>query len=721
MKKRIVFFLTALLFIASIQAEETRGLTVSLKELGLKENLVGRQYLVMIAVDRYEKWLPLKNPVKDAREVKNILTSLYYIDEVIELYDKEATKANIMKLFEKLASRLTVTDSLLLYYAGHGYLDKITDTGFWIPVNGGTDVYAQENWLPNTQIRGIVSRLKASHICLIADACFSGDILSSTRGISPTIDNDYFKKAYERTSRQVLTSGASEAVPDKSEFCRLLKMALEKNKSPYLDPVMLYNEIRLGVKDTLPMSGNLKETGHQDGASFLLFLKPEKQEARTAEAPAPISPRKAAQPTPAATPAEAPAAQPPAPPVEAGAVKAAGTPETGRKQTQEKELVVSAMKGWQDTGIVIAKGDSVLIEYISGKWATHFSLPLDADGIKNDSSSVIPRLSLIGRIGKDQPFFVGNRYTTKEAERTGGLSLRMNVNDVALQQGNNGFLRIRIAVNAESSAAAVKAGAPMQKPAQEKSFTAMSQKGWQDTGITVANGDHVYIEYDSGKWKTSSNSAWVDAKGEKNNWAGAPLPSSPASCLLGRIGVDQPFMVGNLFETKEAGRAGKLYLRINDSDEYLYDNVGSLKILIVVNGETNREKRFLRDNFAPLTEYEGRKYYLSKNIATWPKAKEMCEKGGGHLATILTAEENTAIISALKEKRFSDNAWIGCAREYATWSWVTGEKAGFMYWEPGEPNNAGGGQDRTHIWSGHNYKWADGERTLTYHFLLEIE
>jgi hypothetical protein len=85
----------------------------------------------------------------------------------------------------------------------------------------------------------------------------------------PEIDNDYFRKAYSRISRQVLTSGASEKVPDNSEFARQLKLALARNMNIYIDPIMIYNEVRLGITETLPLLGNLKETGHQEGASFL--------------------------------------------------------------------------------------------------------------------------------------------------------------------------------------------------------------------------------------------------------------------------------------------------------------------------------------------------------------------------------------------------------------------------------------------------------------------
>jgi hypothetical protein len=108
---------------------------------------------------------------------------------------------------------------------------------------------------------------------LIADSCFSGDILNPTRGATPAITNEYFRNAYARVSRQVLTSGASESVPDESQFTRQLKLALEGNTAPYLDPLMLYNQIRLGVAQTTPLFGDLKDSGHQQGASFLLFLR----------------------------------------------------------------------------------------------------------------------------------------------------------------------------------------------------------------------------------------------------------------------------------------------------------------------------------------------------------------------------------------------------------------------------------------------------------------
>lgn len=251
---------------------QDRGLQNRIKNLD-KNNQIGSQYVVLIAINKYNYWLPLKNPVKDAKEIKEILSSRYYIDNIYELYDENATKSNIIKLFDKIQKELKINDSLLIFYAGHGHLDEKTNTGFWIPVNAGTDEYEQDNWLPNSQIRGFISRIEATHICLISDSCFSGDILNPTRSRTPTINDDYFTKAYSRVSRLVLTSGSSETVPDYSEFSSQLKICLKRNNNPYIDPLMIYNEIRLGMKNTTPLFGELKETNHQEGASFLLFLR----------------------------------------------------------------------------------------------------------------------------------------------------------------------------------------------------------------------------------------------------------------------------------------------------------------------------------------------------------------------------------------------------------------------------------------------------------------
>jgi sulfatase modifying factor 1 len=268
---KLIFIIFILVIPFSLFSIE-RGLEISAKHLG-PGCFVGKQWLVIIAINRYRQWPGLQYPVDDAKEIRDVLLHRYYIDECIELYDEESTKEHIAQLFIRLQTKCDVHDSLLIYYAGHGHLDKKSNSGFWIPYDAGENELEQKNWLPNTQIRGYISQMKVMHICLIIDSCFSGDILETHRGKPQKINNNYFQKAYLRTSRQVLTSCASEYVPDRSEFAILLHQTLQKNTSPYLDPLMLFEGVRLGMKKTTPLLGCLTYTGHQEGGTYLLFLR----------------------------------------------------------------------------------------------------------------------------------------------------------------------------------------------------------------------------------------------------------------------------------------------------------------------------------------------------------------------------------------------------------------------------------------------------------------
>jgi hypothetical protein len=282
-KMALLLFLVLPTLILPAQEPDTRGLTAAVKQLAGQAAAVGNQYAVLIAIDKYKHWNALRHPVADAKEIKEILSRRYYVDRFYELYDDAATKAGIIRLFNQLIGTARPEDGVFIFYAGHGHLDQMSDTGFWIPADGGLDRFEQDNWLPNSQLRGFISKLKARHVVLMSDSCFSGDILNPTRAITPEITSEYFRNAYSRISRQVLTSGASEAVPDVSNFARGLKMALEGNTAPQLDPLMLYNQIRLGMKGTTPLLGDLKDSGHQEGASFLFFLRDPGQQASSAQ------------------------------------------------------------------------------------------------------------------------------------------------------------------------------------------------------------------------------------------------------------------------------------------------------------------------------------------------------------------------------------------------------------------------------------------------------
>ena len=249
-----------------------RGVELLVKREGLDVE-VGRQYLVMIAVNEYEHWMRLAGPVRDIQEIGEVLEENYYFDDIVRLIDKEATKEAIVKLFRKLHRRLRRGDSLLIFYAGHGHWDVASDTGYWIPVDAGVDENRMENWLPNQFIKGLIGNFKARHVLLVSDSCYSGDLVTRFRSAPVAIDNAYYQKAYRLKSRQVITSGAMERVPDSSEFARHFRLALLQNEDVLLDPVSLFVRVRDGVKGSQPLFGELASLGHEQGATFLLFKK----------------------------------------------------------------------------------------------------------------------------------------------------------------------------------------------------------------------------------------------------------------------------------------------------------------------------------------------------------------------------------------------------------------------------------------------------------------
>lgn len=254
-----------------LSAQAPRGLEVVARAVAGDDYIpIGQQYIVLIAIDKYKEWTPLRNPVKDAVEIKKILMDRYYVDEIVELYDDAASSKGIRALFEHLKKTLTPRDSVLIYYAGHGYLDTFK-VGFWIPSDGGKDLDKQSGWFSTAQIKNFISELKARSVTLVSDSCFSGDILETSRGVTPTVDSAYFAKALQYKSRQVLTSGASETVPDESEFARGFKSILESNMDTCLDPLTMYDHIRRGMSKTQPLFGTLP--GHQNEGSFVLFLR----------------------------------------------------------------------------------------------------------------------------------------------------------------------------------------------------------------------------------------------------------------------------------------------------------------------------------------------------------------------------------------------------------------------------------------------------------------
>ncbi len=230
-----------------------------------------KYYALVIAIDEYKSndWAPLKTPVNDANALKDVLLGKYGFEEVIYLYDEDATRANIINYLDKLAQNVTSNDNILVYFSGHGI--EIGNEGYWVPADAKSK--DRSELIPNSEIKTALSKTESKHAVVMVDACFSGTIFKSS---SLFVENDgspdYYKKVDALVSRQAITAGGLEPVLDgqgeHSIFAKYLIKYLKKNQKPVFDVGELYEMLKYPVQansPNIPRFGHIQNTGHEGG------------------------------------------------------------------------------------------------------------------------------------------------------------------------------------------------------------------------------------------------------------------------------------------------------------------------------------------------------------------------------------------------------------------------------------------------------------------------
>ena len=258
--------------------------------------LSGKYLALVIGNNDYDDpeklWPSLKTAVADAEAVADILKTDYGFAEITLL--KNAKQREIVRAFNKLAKTVQDSDSVLIYYAGHGYLNEDTKEGFWIPVDAeGRD---DSTFVPNSTIKTKLSVIadKARHVLLVSDSCFSGALLrEGNRGISLDQKNErYYQKVAKKKSVQILAAGGLEFVDDNykgtghSPFTYYLLQSLKDNNVRYFEATDLSQETSRNVSvNTMqtPESGVLQGAGHAGGEFFFLRQKTVSATASAAE------------------------------------------------------------------------------------------------------------------------------------------------------------------------------------------------------------------------------------------------------------------------------------------------------------------------------------------------------------------------------------------------------------------------------------------------------
>lgn len=227
----------------------------------------GDYYALFIGNSKYKSIESLNTPKSDVTAVAEILSSKYGFETQI-LFD--ASRYEMLSKLNELRSTLGNKDNLLIYYAGHGYLDEETNEGYWLPVDSEKDNPA--NWLSNSTITNILKSMEAKHVMIVSDSCYSGTL---TRSIQVKLNKpNYIQRMVQKRARTVLASGGLEPVLDTggdenhSIFATAFINALEENNSPYVATNHLFVKIKRAVvvnSDQTPEYSDVRKAGHKGG------------------------------------------------------------------------------------------------------------------------------------------------------------------------------------------------------------------------------------------------------------------------------------------------------------------------------------------------------------------------------------------------------------------------------------------------------------------------
>lgn len=231
----------------------------------------GNSYALLIGIDNYmgSDWSPLKTPVSDAKALEDLLLDKYGFKEVVSLYNEDATREKIIDYLDRIAQNVAEDDNLLIFFSGHGV--ELGNEGYWVP----SDAEGQERYelIPNSEVKAALHKTNSKHVLVMVDACFSSTIFkSSNLFLKNDGSDDYYEKVGGLMSRQAITAGGLEPVPDgngeHSVFAKYLLKYLSKNEKKQLDASELYEMLKYPVaanSPNMPQFGHIQNTGHEGG------------------------------------------------------------------------------------------------------------------------------------------------------------------------------------------------------------------------------------------------------------------------------------------------------------------------------------------------------------------------------------------------------------------------------------------------------------------------
>ena len=256
-----------------LHAEQARARVAVLEKFAEVAGVdFGRYHALVIRIDKYKNLPDLKTALFDARSVAGALKGDYGFKVTLL---ENPSRDDIIDKFDELRETLGYQDNLLIYYAGHGWLDEDANRGNWLPADAKPN--RRTRWISNATLTDTLQAIQSKHVMIVADSCFSGTLV---RGVNIGLKGgDYWRRMADKQARVAITSGGLEPVVDSSggrnsPFAAAFIQALKQNEA-VLDGSALFGEIRrpvmVATRQT-PQYSDVRNAGHE-GGDFLFVRK----------------------------------------------------------------------------------------------------------------------------------------------------------------------------------------------------------------------------------------------------------------------------------------------------------------------------------------------------------------------------------------------------------------------------------------------------------------
>jgi len=204
-------------------------------------NRRGKDFALLIGTNKYDYHSALNNPIRDVEALAEELNSRFGFEtEVL----RDVSKTCITDALYRYGRNRTYPnpdDQLFIFFAGHGSYNDYFGQGFLIAKDSPRVILDDSYVYTHALLRRLVDNIPCNHIFLVVDACFGGTIdervsqrkqetatirtmdqhqLESVNGpqVVDILDRaescDFITRKMQRRTRQLMTSGGKEYVPD---------------------------------------------------------------------------------------------------------------------------------------------------------------------------------------------------------------------------------------------------------------------------------------------------------------------------------------------------------------------------------------------------------------------------------------------------------------------------------------------------------------------------